>query len=390
MKLTVMGFGQCGGRIADEFAKLNSKAQSQRGIQICPGIFAVNPDSADLSGLSHIKPDYHHRILIGSGKTGGHGVGKVNEVGAMVAKADSDKIFEAIITTRHFFESDAFLLTASGAGGTGSGAVAVMTKLVKERFPEKPLYDLIILPFEHEEYTEERATYNTALCLKTISSVADAVIIIDNQRYLRGDSTLSSNLGEINHLIVEPFYDLLCAGEEIKNKFIGAKTLDAGDIIQTLCGWTVMGYARSDIPMFNFPFRKSNFHSKIDQTHKGINAMKEAVSRLSIDCDPSEASRALFLLSAPANEMNMYIIKEIGEYLRNMAPKATIRNGDYPRDKSILTVNVILSGLSSVEKIKKYYSKSSLLIPEFQKRKEDREGKLKDMDELGKDIPSLI
>ena len=58
MKLVVVGFGQCGGRVADEFSRLNRKARAQRGIEIITGCFAVNTDAADLSGLSNIKPDY--------------------------------------------------------------------------------------------------------------------------------------------------------------------------------------------------------------------------------------------------------------------------------------------------------------------------------------------
>ena len=54
MKVVVIGLGQCGNRIADEFARLNKKARRQRGIEICPGVFAVNTDAADLSGLTTI------------------------------------------------------------------------------------------------------------------------------------------------------------------------------------------------------------------------------------------------------------------------------------------------------------------------------------------------
>ncbi len=62
MKLVVIGLGQCGGRIADEFARLNKRAVSRRGIEIVTGTFAVNTDAADLSGLTTIKRDYQHRI----------------------------------------------------------------------------------------------------------------------------------------------------------------------------------------------------------------------------------------------------------------------------------------------------------------------------------------
>ena len=119
MKLVVIGFGQCGGRIADEFARLNRRARGQRGIDIVGGAFAVNTDVADLSGLTSIKPDYQHRILIGGRKTGGHGVGKINELGAEIARDDGDKVIDTIRADKRFPEVDAFLLIAGAAGGTG-------------------------------------------------------------------------------------------------------------------------------------------------------------------------------------------------------------------------------------------------------------------------------
>lgn len=391
MKVVVVGFGQCGGRIADEFARLNGRARSQRGIEIVPGAFAVNTDIADLSGLATIRTDYQHRILIGGRKTSGHGVGKVNEMGAEVAKEDGDKVIDAVRTVERFFEADAFLLVAGAAGGTGSGAIAIMTKLIKDRYGDKPVYNLIILPFEHEEATEDRSIYNTATCLKSAYTVADAVFLIDNQRYVRKDFSLVNNVGKINQLIVEPFYNVLCAGEEKKFKNVGAKMLDAGDIIQTLSGWTVMGYGRQEVSLFRFPFiRRFDFRNKSTETHKGIQAMDEAISELSLKCNPLNSERALYLLSAPAKEMNMDLIKELGHYLRGMAPEATIRNGDYPREKGSVEVTVILSGLVELEKVKNYYTKSVAYIPEFRKRQAEAKRKLKEIEESVKDLPSLL
>jgi len=156
MKLVVVGFGQCGGRIADEFARLNRRARGQRGIEIVIGAFAVNTDVADLSGLTSIRPDYRHRILVGGQKTSGHGVGKIHDLGAEIAKENRDKIIDAIRETKRFYEADAFLLIAAAAGGTGSGSIPIMTQVIKERYIDKPVYNLIVLPFGHEETTEAR------------------------------------------------------------------------------------------------------------------------------------------------------------------------------------------------------------------------------------------
>jgi cell division GTPase FtsZ len=389
MKLTVIGFGQAGGRIADEFSRINRNAMNQRGIEICPGVYAVNTDSADLTGLRNIKSDYKHRILIGGNKTGGHGVGKINELGALVTKEESDKIFDSIEGTKRLYETDGFLLAASGAGGTGSGAISVMTKLIKERFSNKPVYDLLVLPFEHEEETEERSTFNTAACLKSINASADAMFIFDNQRFGRKENNLNGNFDQINKEIVNPFYDLLCAGEETKRKFIGYKTLDAGDIKQTLTGWTCMGFGRVDVPVFNFSLSKLGFTTRNSQIAKGIQAMEQALANLSLDCNTADAGRVLFLVSGPAGEMNMEIIKEIGIHLRKIAPQATIRNGDYPREKDVIDVHIIFSALSHLVKIREYYVKSSDLIKEYQRRRENREQDQIEMGDLGKDIPLL-
>jgi len=391
MKLVVIGFGQCGGRIADEFARINARARSRRRIEIVTGAFAVNTDAADLSGLRYIKSDYQHRVLIGGRKTGGHGVGKINELGAEIARDDSDKIVDAIRTSRHFFETDAFLLVASSAGGTGSGALPIMTKHLKERYVDKPVYNLIVLPFQHEEDTEERTIYNSAACLKSANSVADAIFLIDNQRYVRKDFSIRNNLAKINSLIVEPFYNLLCAGEEKKAKYIGERVLDAGDIMQTLAGWTVIGYGKSQLPLIKVPFeRNNNFRAKSTETHRGIQAMDEALSELSLNCNPMDASRALYLLSAPAKEMNMDLVKDLGDYLRDIAPEAIIRNGDYPRERGEIDITVILSELSDVEKVRDYYTNSSSFIPEVKKRQKRLESKLDRIEEASKDIPSLL
>jgi len=391
MKLVVIGFGQCGGRIADEFARLNARARRQRGIEIITGTFAINTDVADLSGLSRVKPDYQHRILIGGRRTSGHGVGKINELGAEVAREDADKVVDAIRSAKRFFETDAFLLVAGAAGGTGSGSISIMAQHIKARYGDKPIYAVVVLPFEHEEETEVRTIYNTATCLKSVYSAADAVFLVDNQRYIRKDFSLRNNLAKINALIVEPFYDLLCAGEEKKAKHIGARVLDAGDILQTLSGWTVIGYGKSSLPMIRFPLeRMRNFRKKSTETHKGIQAMDEAISELSLRCDPADSGRALYLLSAPARDMNMDLVRNLGDYLKELAPEAVIRTGDYPRERSALDITVVLSQLSDVEKVREYYNKSANFIQEIKRKQEEVESKLSKIEDASKAVPSLF
>ncbi len=391
MKLVVLGFGQCGGRVTDEFARLNRKARGARGLDIIVGAYAANTDVADLSGLSTIKSDYQHRILIGGRKTGGHGVGKINELGAEIAKEDADKIIDTVRTTKRFSEADAFLLVAGASGGTGSGSIPIMTQQIKERFVDKPVYNLIILPFEHEESTEDRTIYNVATCLKSSYLVADAIFLVDNQRYLSKDASISSNMTKINAMIVEPFFSLLCAGEEKKPKYIGAKMLDAGDIIQSLSGWTTLGYGKSHTSLLKSLFDGArDFRDKATETQKGTQAMDEAISGLSVKCNPIDAKRAMYLVSAPAREISMDLIKALGTYLKGMAPEAIIRSGDYPRDRGMLDVTVVLSEFSDLEKIRGYFTKAISLISALKKRQNGLVDQQRGIDLTIKDIPSLL
>ena len=390
MKLLVIGLGQCGGRIADRFTRLNKRAHALRGIDILADAFAVNTDVADLSGLRTIRSDYKHRILVGGQRANGHGVGMVSELGAEIASEDSDKIIDAIRKTERFYETDAFLLIAAAAGGTGSGSIGVITQQLKERYIGKPVYNIIVLPFRQEETTETRAIYNTAMCLKSAYLVADAIFLIDNQRYVKKDSPAENNLATINARAVEPFYNLLCAGEETNKKYVGAKTLDAGDIIQTLAGWTVIGEGKSRIPR-RIPLlgQKRDFRDRMSETSKMAHAMDEALGELSLTCEPKNAGRALYLVTAPPKEMNMEIMKQLGDNLRTVAPDALIRSGDYPRQKGSLHVSVILSEISNVRKITNYFTKAIDLISVMKAKRGVKYSDRK-FEETFSDIPVLL
>jgi cell division GTPase FtsZ len=391
MKLMVIGLGQCGSRIADEFARLNRRARIQRGIEIITDAFAVDTNPADLDGLCTIKPDYHHRVLIESQKTDGHGVVRMSEIGAEIAKENSNRIIEAMRSARRFFETDAFLLIAGVAGGTGSGGIPIMAQSIKECYKDKPVYSLVILPFKDEEETEERTIYNAAISLKSIYSVADAVLVADNQRYVTKDPALRNNLTKINELIVEPFYDLLCAGEEEKPKYLGASIADAGNIIQTLAGWTAIGCGKLQLPPSKLPFgRRRTFTQKTAEANVGIQAMEEAIGQLSIECHPADAGRALYLVLAPAGEMKIDLFQELGSYLKEIARDAVIRSCDYPRGKEVINVTVILSELSSVEKVTVYYHIVGSLMRKIKMRQAEVESKARAMEAASRKIPSLL
>ena len=391
MKLTVIGFGKCGSMIADEFARLNRRTRIQRGIEIITDAFAVDIDPADLDGLHTIKPDPQHRVLIESQKTDADGTARMSEIGAEITMENSNRVIDALRSARRFFETDAFLLIAGVGGSTGSGGVPIMAQSVKGCYKDKPVYSLVVLPFKDEEETEERTIYNAAISLKSIYSVADAVFVADNQRYAAKDPSLRDNLTKMNELIVEPFYDLLCAGEEKKTKYIGGSIANAGNIIQTLAGWTAIGCGKLQLPLSKLPFgRWRTFNQKATETNAGIQAMEAAIGQLPVECNPADAESALYLILAPARELKIDLFQELGSYLKSIAQDAVIRGCDYPRGKDVMSVTVILSGLSSVERIGGYYNIVGGFIREIKMRQAEAESKARAMRTASRKIPSLL
>ncbi len=391
MKLLVVGCGQCGGRIANEFAKINARAIIRRKIFITTGVFAVNTDVTDLTSLSNIKADPQHRILIGNRRVGGHGVGKINELGAEIAREDSDKVIDAIRNAKYFPETDAFLLISSSAGGTGSGAISVLTQRIREAYPDKPVYNMIALPFKHEEVIEGRTIFNTGTCLKSAYLVADAVFLVDNQRFVKDNNSIAANFANINSQIVEPFYNLLCAGEEREPRYIGGKIVDAGDIIQTLAGWTAIGHGKREGQGFAPLLGKHlPFQEKTAETNRGIQAMQVALNSLSLKVNIGDAKRGLYLLSARAKEMNMEMVRSIGTSLRSFASEAIIRSGDYPRSDGAIRVTVILSELANVTKIMEYFSRTIEYLNASRRRRDGSAYDKKNAENIFRDIPSLI
>jgi len=286
---------------------------------------------------------------------------------------------------------DAFLLIAGAAGGTGSGAIPVLTQLLKEHYTEKPVYNLIVLPFRYEEATEERSIYNVGTCLKSAYLVADAIFLVDNQRYVKKHISIRNNLAKINTHVVEPFYNLLCAGEETSPRYIGSRMLDAGDIIQTLAGWVVIGYGQARIRRLRFSIEeKLAFTKKASETQKGVQAINAAMGTLSLKCSPTNAKRALYLLTAPPEHMNMDMIKELSAALKNMATEAVIRTGDYPRGKGSLDVTVILSELTNSRKVMDYFTKTIGYISTAKRRRGGVEYEYRGIEEAFRDIPSLL
>ncbi len=346
MKLLVIGLGKGGSRIADEFAQLNKKAKAERNVTILTAAYAACSDGETLEKLISKETDLLVRLLVPEPSST-----KPNET----VQAISERILSAIRRSE-YFDTEAFLVIAGAGGNFGSKMAPLIGQKLKERFVGKPIYSLLVLPFESEELTETEAIYRAAVCLKSLYRVTEAVFLVDNEKLRRGK--VSWGQPQINQEIVTFFYDLLCASEVSGSKYAGVRNLSVGDIIQTLYGFTAIGTGKVELTSrFSF-WRLPTFREKGEEQLKALEAINLALNNLSIDCGLKDSGKALYLVSAPAKEMSVDMAKALAGRLRELTEVAEIRGGDFAGSTNSVQVTVVLSQLAFVEKVKNYYDKA--------------------------------
>lgn len=356
MKLLVIGVGNCGSRIAGAFADLNHKAKTERRVQIVTTAYAVNNDREELAALSRMR-DVQTVFVNKSFESGKESA----MAGAEIMKIEGGRVLTAI-KPGDFYDTDAVFFITATSGCFGSGGVPVLIQQLKDRHLGKPLYVLAVLPIESEN-TEEKTIYNTAICLKSLQKIADAVFLVSNEklRQLGKPATVNNakELAILNTEIASLFYDILCASETLDSRMVGARSLGIGDVLQTLTGWTAIGTGRSDFPMSkNLWKTMPNFQEKGADTQKTMEAMNLALANLSIDFKLEDTYKALYLLSIPSQGANLDMVKVLGNRLMDITDNALIRGGDFYGARDHAMVTLIFSDLTFIETVKNYYDKA--------------------------------
>ncbi len=391
MKIIAIGIGQCGCNIADEFYDINNYAKSffNRRIEILTDAFAVNTDETDLGGLRHIPQDKHHRVVVGAMRTFGHGVGKISFDAASIMKEIQSGITDNVLQSKKYHESDAIVVIASGGGGTGSGGIGWLIKGLKER-TEKPVYAIVVLPFGYEETgNTSYAVTNTATCLKMVNKYADAVFLLDNDRFGRADISLAANLRTINQEMVMNFYDLFCAGEEKKQKYVGSKVVDAGDIKQSLEGISTIGRGQVGLSIFYRRWKKDHYREGARESIGVAGALGQAINNLCFTVNMEDTRRTLVLVCAPKDAITSTAIQEISNSLQEASPESVVRIGDYPRRGTEISVTLVLSKLTRVARMENMFLRAENIFDRQETIETGTAQKIKKMYEMSKNLPDL-
>lgn len=157
--IKVIGVGGAGGNTVNSIID-----SGYNGIEC----IAVN---TDLQALECSKA--HHKIQIGIKSTKGLGAGASPELGKRAAEEDLERIMDIVA------DADIVFLAAGMGGGTGSGALPIIAKALRE----KGILTIVVVtkPFDFEGKRRARLAQEA---LNNLKSVVDTLIIIPNQKLL--------------------------------------------------------------------------------------------------------------------------------------------------------------------------------------------------------------
>ncbi|EMA36644.1 tubulin/FtsZ family protein [Halobiforma nitratireducens] len=345
MKLALIGFGQAGGKVVDEFVAY----EDEIGGGFVEAAVAVNSATADLKGLENVRTE--NRVLIGQARVKGHGVGADNELGATVTEEDIDEI-QGAIDRIPVHEIDAFLVVAGMGGGTGSGGAPVLAKHLKRIYNE-PVYGLGILPA-----TDEGGIYtlNAARSFQTFVREVDNLLVFDNDVWRSAGESVEDGYSRINREIVERFGLLFAAGEIDEDDDVAESVVDSSEIINTLEGGvSTIGYARETVDTGGLlsSFRDDDGFDEGQATNRMTSLVrKAALGRLTLPCDVSSADRGLVVATGPAEHLNRKGVERGRQWLEDETGSMEIRGGDYPlSDRDEVGAIVLLSGVTDVPRV---------------------------------------
>jgi cell division GTPase FtsZ len=344
MRLALIGVGQAGGKVTDAFLEYADRTNSD----IVVDALAVNTARADLLGLQRIPVG--NRLLIGTDRVKGHGVGADNELGAEIAQADSEEVLDAVaeIPTH---KVDAFLLTAGLGGGTGSGVAPYLARQIRQRY-EEPVYGLGLLPGKDEGGIY---TLNAARSLQTFVREVDNLVVYDNDTMRTGTDSLASGFAKANEQLARRFGVLFAAGET-DGKVVPEQVVDASEIINTLgCGGlSTFGYASSPIERKRGLFGGRGRADPTEATPRILSTVRQAtLGRLSMPCEITSAERALVVVAGPPDYLSRQGVEKARSWLEDATGTMEVRGGDYPvPEADEVSAAVVLSGVTDVPRVK--------------------------------------
>lgn len=350
MKIAVVGFGNAGGKVADELLRF----EYETGRSLISSMIAVNSARVDLERLERIPEE--NKFLIGQTdeRVKGHGVGSDPDLGAEIARKDRYEIDRALDRVS-MYEIDAFLIVAGLGGGTGSGGAPVLASEIRERF-QTPVYGLGILPSESEG---GRASLNAARSFRSFTGATDNLLLFDNDAWRASGDSIEAGYERTNREIAKRIVTLLSAGE-IDGSTLSENAMDSSDVRRTLStgGVSTIAYAETEAAGQDRRgllgrLRSNGAKEGVDTATKVNGLIRQAVqSRLTCPAEIDSAERSLAVISGPPSSFSRKGLETGRQWLERETGSVEVLAGDDPReDAEKLSAVVLLSNVTDVPRI---------------------------------------
>lgn len=188
VNLGVVGVGQCGSKLAEEFYTRGYSA------------VAINTATQD---LKHVNVPEDNKLFLDYALGG---AGKDLDTGQAAAETYADEILKFL--DEHFEDNEILMLCVSGGGGTGSGSAETMVKLMSQL--GKPMSVLYVLPMASEDSLSKHNSIQTLAKLAKMASsdVISSLFVVDNAKIelMHPGLSMAQFWKTANHSIVEPVH----------------------------------------------------------------------------------------------------------------------------------------------------------------------------------------
>ncbi|MCB8818625.1 FtsZ/tubulin family protein [Desulfosporosinus shakirovi] len=332
IKLGIIGLGQAGGKIADEFAVCRLPGKEAATYPV----LAINTCVADLQALKHIPESQQIELpnyRLGAMRQPELGYGAITQAGVLE---------DILARVKRVFEGVDHIIVAAGiGGGTGTGTLQVVCEALAER--GFPVSTMITLPRDFDSVEEKKnavdflGTFQELIFNGAISSA----IIVDNNllfdRYIKRANSLGVDMDwkvDSNHEIVRIINEM-----NATTGLPSPTTFDGAELTKILSSGGCVTFGKAEIGLPDSALNETMALEIDDILHHGY---------LSNYNNLSEARFAGIQLLMPENmEFGVTMEKTVNDELKHQMPSLI---GNYIghaqiRGQKNLLVYTIVSGM---------------------------------------------
>jgi cell division GTPase FtsZ len=332
MKFAVIGLGQCGGNIANTFAKYGYPSM------------AINTSMLDLKDLGNIPENRKMHAPLNESD----GAGKDPRIGE---KALYSHLPNILATIQQFVAgADAVLVTAGLGGGTGSN-IAMLGNMLKRL--GMPIVALVTIP------TNDESALAKINALRAVNRLVgenfDSCIIIDNSKILQQfpDSNLAAFYPQANEYVVRTFTNFNSLTTEFSGKSI--ISFDNEDFRKVLLSKGILIFGETEL--------KSDLVNTLDDLLPRLREIWSTSGLMAEGFNFTSAASGAISIYAPAallQKTSSRFLNLLGEEFKTLTNGATCYFGLYEMpNSSSIKISTMLGRLTIPVRLQEMLAEAS-------------------------------